>query len=137
MISEGLREINGTFPVSPPGNKREGNDDPGQKRRGYRYHRPLQTMAYIDYRDRKQVDCRDHSHATQEHWPRAADAAVIDQTPADTTVPAIGRSPETARRSSRRRNRKCLRRVNSTSGRQTGPVSRWRISKCQNRFDRL
>ena len=33
----GLSEIIGPFPVPPPRDKRERNDDPGQKRRGHRY----------------------------------------------------------------------------------------------------
>ena len=32
MIDEGLSEIMGPFPVPPPRNKRERNDDPGQKK---------------------------------------------------------------------------------------------------------
>ncbi len=53
MINEGQSEIIGPFPVPPPGNKRDRNDDPGQKSRRRRCYRPLQTTAYIDYRDRK------------------------------------------------------------------------------------
>jgi hypothetical protein len=53
MINEGLSEIIGPFPVPPPRDTRERNDDQGQKRSGLRYYHPLQTTAYIDYRDRK------------------------------------------------------------------------------------
>ncbi len=53
VINEGLSEIIGPFPVPPPGDKRDRNDDPRQEQRGHRYYRPSQTTAYIDYRDRK------------------------------------------------------------------------------------
>jgi hypothetical protein len=58
------------------------------------------------------------------------------QTPAETTVPAIARSV-LEREASLRRNLRCRRRVHSTRGRHTGPVSRCLIRRCQSRFDRL
>ena len=56
-------------------------------------------------------------------------------TPADTTV--LARAGAAGAAANRRRKRRCRRRVHSTSGRQTGPVSRCWIKRCQSRFDRL
>jgi hypothetical protein len=63
VINEGLSEIIGPFPVPPPRDKRERNDDAGQKRSGHWYCCPLQTTAYINYPDGKQVNDRDHSRS--------------------------------------------------------------------------
>ena len=69
MINEGLSEIIGPFPVPSPRDKRERNDDPGQKRRGHRYSvHPSNHTISIDYRDRRSVNYLDHS---QFCWPSA------------------------------------------------------------------
>jgi hypothetical protein len=63
VINEGLSEIIGPFPVPSPRDKRERNDDPGQKRRGHRYSvHPSNHTISIDYRDRRSVNYLDHSH---------------------------------------------------------------------------
>ncbi len=63
MINEGPSEIIGPFPVPSPKDKRERNDDPGQKRRGHRYTvHPSNRTISIDYRDRRSVNYLDHSH---------------------------------------------------------------------------
>jgi hypothetical protein len=62
VINEGLSEIIGPFPVPSPRDKRERNDDPGQKRRGHRYSvHPSNHTIPIDYRDRRSVNYLDHS----------------------------------------------------------------------------
>jgi hypothetical protein len=48
VVNDGLSEIIGPFPVPSQRDKRERNDDPGQKREGHRYSRPLQTTASIE-----------------------------------------------------------------------------------------
>jgi hypothetical protein len=58
-------------------------------------------------------------------------------TPADTTVPARAGPCAVPRAARRRRKRTCLRRVASTSGCHTVAVSRWRMSMCQRKFERL
>ncbi len=63
MINDCLSEIIGPFPVPPPRDKRERNDDPGQKGRGHRYSvHPSNHTVSIDYRDRRSVNYLDHSH---------------------------------------------------------------------------
>ena len=63
MINDCLSEIIGPFPVPPPRDKRERNDDPGQKRRGHRYSvHPSNHTIPIDYRDRRSVNYLDRSH---------------------------------------------------------------------------
>src|SRR5271169_3941145 len=68
MINEGLSEIIGPFPVPSHRDKRERNDDPGQKRRGHRYsvHSSNHTIS-INYRDRRSVNYLDRS---QRHRSR-------------------------------------------------------------------
>ena len=62
VITEGLSEIIGPFPVPAPRDMRERNDDPGQKRRGHRYStHPSNRTIPIDYRDRRSVNYLDHS----------------------------------------------------------------------------
>jgi hypothetical protein len=52
----------GPFPVPSPRDKRERNDDPGQKRRGHRYSvHPSNHTISIDYPDRRSVNYLDHS----------------------------------------------------------------------------
>jgi hypothetical protein len=59
----GLSEIIGAFRVPPPRNKRQRNDDPGQKRRGFRDSvHPSNYTIPIDYRVRRSVNYLDHSH---------------------------------------------------------------------------
>jgi hypothetical protein len=48
----------------------------GVERKGHRYYRPLQTTASIDYRDRKYVNYRDHSHHASAWRPRLLRSAV-------------------------------------------------------------
>jgi hypothetical protein len=62
-------------------------------------------------------------------------AKKLSHTPAETTLPA--RAGVVCARANRRRNRKWRLRVISTRGRQTGPVIRCLIKRCQRRFDRL
>jgi hypothetical protein len=62
VINEGLSEIIGPFPVPSLRDKRERNDDPGQKRRGRRYSaHPSNHVISIDYRDRRSVNDLDRS----------------------------------------------------------------------------
>jgi hypothetical protein len=59
---EGLHEIICPFPVPSPRDKRERNDDQGQKRRCHRYSvHPANHTIPIDYRDRRSVNYLDHS----------------------------------------------------------------------------
>ncbi len=63
VTNEGVSEIIGPFPVPSPRDKRERNDDPGQKRRGHRYSvHPSNHTISIDYPDRRSVNYLDHSH---------------------------------------------------------------------------
>ena len=77
VINEGLSEIIGPFPVPSPRDKRERNDDPGQKRRGHRYSvHPSNHTISIDYPDRRSVNYLDHS---QEETEAVAKLAPLEE----------------------------------------------------------
>ena len=90
--------------------------------------------------DRRIAGC----DAVVEGGRRPGQKSEPDLTGIDRTAHTLGETTLAARRGAplvlsarRRRNRTCRRRVHSTSGRQAVAVRRWRIRKCQKRFERL
>jgi integrase/recombinase XerD len=80
-MNEGLSEIIGLFPVPSPRDKRERNDDPGQKRRGHRYsaHPPNHTIP-VDYRDRRSVNHLDHSQLRVRDYRTSGEHRILNVT---------------------------------------------------------